>query len=47
MLAIQNSNVDVHFTEVVEITDNSIIGKNGVEKEVDTIICATGKYTAP
>lgn len=43
-MAIQKPNVDVHFTEVVEITSNSIIGKNGVEKEVDTIICATGKY---
>lgn len=44
MVAIQKPNVDVHFTEVVEITANSIIGKNGVEKEIDTIICATGKY---
>lgn len=43
MLAIQKPNVDVHFTEVVEITENSIIGKNGVEKEIDTIVCATGK----
>jgi hypothetical protein len=47
MLAIQKPNVDVHFTEVVEITDNSIIGKNGVRKEVDTIICATGKLSLP
>jgi hypothetical protein len=43
MLAIQKPNVDVHFTEVVEITDNLIIGKNGTAREVDTIICATGK----
>lgn len=43
MVAIQKPNVDVHFTEVVEITTNSIIGKNGTEKEIDTIICATGK----
>lgn len=43
MLAIQKPNVDVHFTEVVEITDNSVVGKNGIKKDVDTIICATGK----
>lgn len=43
MVAIQQPNVDVHFTEVVEITNDSIIGKNGVSKEIDTIICATGK----
>jgi hypothetical protein len=42
MMAIQQPNVNVHFTEVVEITENTIIGKNGVEIEVDTIVCATG-----
>lgn len=47
MLAIQQLNVDVHFTEVVEITENSIVGKNGVSKEIDTIICATGKPCWP
>lgn len=40
--AIQQPNVDLNFTEVVEITEKTIIGRNGVEKEVDTIICATG-----
>jgi hydroxyversicolorone monooxygenase len=43
MLAIQKPNVNMHFTEVVEITDNSIVGKDGTKKEIDTIICATGK----
>jgi hypothetical protein len=43
MLAIQKQNVDVHFTEVVEITDSSIVGKNGTKRDIDTIICATGK----
>lgn len=42
MSAIQQPNVEVNFTEVVEITETTIIGKNGVEKEVDTVICATG-----
>jgi hypothetical protein len=46
MLAIQESNVDIHFTEVVEITERTIIGKNGVEKEIDTIICATGELSS-
>ncbi len=42
MVAIQKPNVEVHFTEVVAITEDSIIGKNGVTKEIDTIVCATG-----
>lgn len=46
MMAIQEPNVDVHFTEVVEITEKTIIGKDGVEKEVDTIVCATGFDTS-
>lgn len=45
MLAIQKPNVDVHFTEVTGITSNAVIG-NGVEVEVDTIICATGFDTS-
>jgi cation diffusion facilitator CzcD-associated flavoprotein CzcO len=42
MNAIQESNVDVHFTAVDEITEKGVIGADGVEREVDTIICATG-----
>ncbi|CAO2658339.1 Nn.00g060620.m01.CDS01 [Neocucurbitaria sp. VM-36] len=42
MKAIQEENVDVHFTAVDEITEKGVIGKDGVEREVDTIVCATG-----
>jgi cation diffusion facilitator CzcD-associated flavoprotein CzcO len=42
MLAIQASNVDVHFTHVAKITEDGLIGGDGVERKVDTIVCATG-----
>ncbi|RAQ99484.1 FAD/NAD(P)-binding domain-containing protein [Stemphylium lycopersici] len=42
MKAIQEPNVDVHFTAVNEITENGLIGADGLERHVDTIICATG-----
>jgi cation diffusion facilitator CzcD-associated flavoprotein CzcO len=42
MVAIQNENVDVHFTGVEEITEDGVIGNDGVERKVDTIVCATG-----
>ncbi|KAF2123552.1 FAD/NAD(P)-binding domain-containing protein [Dothidotthia symphoricarpi CBS 119687] len=42
MVAIQKENVDVHFTAVEEITEKGAIGGDGVEREVDTIVCATG-----
>lgn len=42
MLAIQKPNVDVHFTPVVQITEYGLIGEDGTEKKVDTIVCATG-----
>ena len=43
MMAIQNENVDVHFTGVQSATEKGVVGEDGVEREVDTIICATGK----
>jgi cation diffusion facilitator CzcD-associated flavoprotein CzcO len=44
MNAIQEENVDVHFTEVVEINETGLVGKDGTQvKDVDTIVCATGK----
>ncbi|KAH6715848.1 flavin-binding monooxygenase-like protein [Leptodontidium sp. MPI-SDFR-AT-0119] len=46
MSSIQEPNVSVHFAEVTKITETSIIGGNGVSKEVDTIICATGFDTS-
>jgi len=40
--AIQKPNVDVHFTAVNKITENGVVGEDGKEREVDTIVCATG-----
>lgn len=42
MAAIQQKNVTLHKTPVVKVTPTSVIGGNGDEVEVDTIICATG-----
>jgi hypothetical protein len=42
MLAIQKPNVDVHFTSVVKITEDGLVGADGIERKVDTIVCATG-----
>ncbi|KAJ4516740.1 hypothetical protein HRR88_007892 [Exophiala dermatitidis] len=40
--AIQKPNVSVHFTPVTRIDKTGVIGADGVHREVDTIICATG-----
>jgi hydroxyversicolorone monooxygenase len=42
MQAIQKENVDVHFTAVNRITENGLVGEDGIERKVDTIVCATG-----
>lgn len=42
MEAIQKENVDVHFTHVERITEEGVVGGDGIERKVDTIICATG-----
>lgn len=42
MMAIQEPNVDVHFTQVDKITPDGLIGGDGVERKCDTIVCATG-----
>jgi cation diffusion facilitator CzcD-associated flavoprotein CzcO len=42
MKAIQEPNVDVHFSTVEKITEDSVIDSDGLEKKVDTIVCATG-----
>ncbi|EWG44880.1 hypothetical protein FVEG_05847 [Fusarium verticillioides 7600] len=42
MQAIQEPNVDIHFTHAQTITEKGIIGGDGIEREVDTIVCATG-----
>ena len=42
MAAVQQPNVDVHFTAVEHFTENGIVGADGVERECDTVVCATG-----
>ncbi|KAJ9621048.1 hypothetical protein H2204_012029 [Knufia peltigerae] len=42
MRAIQEPNIDVHFTGVRRVSEFGVIGEDGVERKVDTIICATG-----
>ncbi|KAF7535015.1 hypothetical protein G7054_g5741 [Neopestalotiopsis clavispora] len=42
MEAIRKDNVDVHFTGVDRLTSTGVVGSDGVERCVDTIICATG-----
>ncbi|KAH8811635.1 flavin-binding monooxygenase-like protein [Xylogone sp. PMI_703] len=42
MRAIQEPNVDVHFTHVVKITEDSVIDSDGNSFKPDTIVCATG-----
>lgn len=44
MLAIQKENVDVHFTPVEKITEDGVVGADGIERKVDTVVCATGEW---
>ncbi|KAF7916246.1 uncharacterized protein EAE98_010831 [Botrytis deweyae] len=46
MKAIQEDNVNVHFTAAKALTDNCVVGEDGVEREVDTVVCATGFDTS-
>lgn len=46
MKAIQEPNVNVHFTAVKGLTKDCIVGEDGTKREVDTIICATGEKTS-
>ena len=46
MEAIQKPNVSVHFTGIKEATENGVMGEDGIERNVDTIICATGFDTS-
>ncbi len=47
MEAIQKENVDVHFTAVKKITEDGVVGEDGVERKVDTVVCATGRCCHP
>ncbi|KAH8705823.1 hypothetical protein BGW36DRAFT_18418 [Talaromyces proteolyticus] len=42
MKAIQEPNVDVHFTGVRGLLEMGVVGEDGIERKVDTVICATG-----
>lgn len=42
MRAIQEHNVKLHRVAAAKVTPTSIIGADGTETEVDTIVCATG-----
>ncbi|TGO10557.1 hypothetical protein BTUL_0132g00280 [Botrytis tulipae] len=43
---IQENNVNVHFTAAKALTDKCVVGEDGVEREVDTVVCATGFDTS-
>lgn len=50
MKAVQAKNVKLHKGAVTKIVGNKVIGTNGEECEVDTLICATGfdvSYVSP
>lgn len=38
MEAIQNENVDVHFTPVESCTEEGVVGGDGIERKVDTVV---------
>ncbi|TVY26051.1 FAD-binding monooxygenase [Lachnellula hyalina] len=40
--AIQEPNVDLRFTGVSRITEDGVVGDDGVERKCDVIVCATG-----
>ncbi|KAL0255031.1 hypothetical protein SLS55_009558 [Diplodia seriata] len=42
MEAVTKENVDVHFTAVERLTEHGVVGADGVERECDTVVCATG-----
>lgn len=46
MSAIQEKNVDVHFTPAVSCTEDGVVGEDGIERKCDTIVCATGFDTS-
>lgn len=42
MEAVTKDNVDVHFTAVERLTEDGVVGADGVERKCDTVVCATG-----
>lgn len=45
--AIQQPNVSVHFTGVERLTEDGIVGNDGIERKVDSVICASGELDDP
>jgi hydroxyversicolorone monooxygenase len=46
MAAIQEPNVDIHFTGVIEIHETGVTGADGIFRECDIVVCATGFDTS-
>lgn len=46
MKAVQENNIEVHFSHITEVTEKEVIDNHGEEREVDAIICATGFDTS-
>jgi cation diffusion facilitator CzcD-associated flavoprotein CzcO len=44
--ALTNDKTHVHFGEIPRITEKGFVDKDGVEHEVDVVICATGFDTS-
>jgi cation diffusion facilitator CzcD-associated flavoprotein CzcO len=42
MAAIQKPNVDVHFTGVASFGEHGVVGDDGILRECDVVVCATG-----
>lgn len=41
-VAVQQRNVDVHFTSAASFTEDGVVGQDGKLRKCDSIICATG-----
>jgi hypothetical protein len=41
--AVQQPNVSVHFTGVERLSEDGVVGMDGIERKVDTVVCATGQ----
>ena len=46
MKAVKELNVSTHFTAVVRVTPDGVVGQDGTEVKCDTIVCATGFDTS-
>jgi hypothetical protein len=44
--AIQQPNVSVHFTWVDRLTEDSVVGTDGIERKIDSVICASGEFVS-